>query len=91
MAQTDPTPSDPIGNHSEPKSGGPGALSRWMQRNANARTNRKIRRGRCPAEMPYQSQLTNSKATIASKRGTKWPPPSPESPSTRASPIASTR
>ncbi len=41
MAQTDPTPRDPIGNHSEPKSGGPGALSRWMQRNANARTNRK--------------------------------------------------
>ena len=46
MAQTDPTPRDPIGNHSEPKSGGPGALSRWMQRNANARTNRKIRRGK---------------------------------------------
>lgn len=28
------------------KTGGPGALSRWMQHRANARVNRKVRKGR---------------------------------------------
>ncbi len=40
------TQNQQTGSRGGRRNGGPGAVSRWLQRTANARTNRRIRRGR---------------------------------------------